>query len=63
MKNKIVIMIAAVFMFINMTTANAICYDSNGNIAIIHGQVFSGDNFDGSCSDCNWNCARPISQW
>ena len=48
--------------FVSVLPANAICRDGNGDIIVGPGDVvYSGDNFDGSCSDCDMNCARPIA--
>ncbi|MCE7057472.1 hypothetical protein LZF95_22515 [Algoriphagus sp. AGSA1] len=46
--------------FISVIPANAICRNPDGSIKVIDGNVYSGDNFDGSCSDCDYDCERPI---
>ncbi|MBW3470070.1 hypothetical protein [Arthrospiribacter ruber] len=47
--------------FVNLIPSFAICRDGNGQIEVENGRVFSANNLDGSCSDCDYTCSMPIS--
>lgn len=40
--------------------ASAICRNPDGTIHVENGMVFSANNFDGSCSNCDYTCSMPI---
>ncbi|WP_143959736.1 hypothetical protein [Litoribacter populi] len=61
MKKVLMIFGAAFILLGSVTSVEAICTDGAGLIYVDENNyVYSGDNFDGSCSDCDWNCARPL---
>lgn len=62
MKKPILSIGVIALTFGSIIPANAICRESDGSIAIRNGQTLSGENGDGTCSGCNWNCARDLPQ-
>jgi len=60
---KLILSIGVIALtFGSIMPANAICRNPDGTILVVVGWTYLGDNFDRSCSDCNYDCGRPLPQ-
>jgi hypothetical protein len=60
---KLILSIGVIALtFGSIMSAKAICRNRDGSILVVGGWTYSGQNSDGTCSGCNWDCGRPLPQ-